>query len=63
MDPTLGKSQFSCVVKHRVTNFKPHFLRPLRSKLKNFSAHQKENFLRFLKLILLLFLVPFLREL
>ena len=51
------------LVKHRVTNFKPLFLSPLRSKLKNFSAHQKENFLRILKLTLHLFLVPFLREL
>ena len=63
MDPTLRNSQFGCVFKHRVTNFKPLFLSPLRSKLKNFSVHQKENFLRILKLTLLLFLVPFLREL
>ena len=65
MDPTLKlrKGQFGCVFKHWVTNFKPLFLSPLRSKLKNFSAHQKENFLRILKLTLLLFQVPFLREL
>ena len=35
----------------------------MRLKLENFSAHQKENFLRILKLTLLFFLVPFLREL
>ena len=65
MDPTLKlrKGQFGCVFKHWVTNFKPLFLSPLRSKLKNFSAHQKENFLRILKLTLLLFLVSYLREL
>ena len=65
MDPILDlrKSQYGWNFKRRVTNFKPLFLSPLRSKLKNFSAHQKENFLRFLKLILLLFLVSFLREL
>ena len=34
-----------------------------KSKWKNFSAHQKENFLSFSKLTLLLFLVPFLWEL
>ena len=57
----MKKGQFGCVFKHRVTNFKPLFLSPLRLKLKNFSAHQKENFLRILKLTLLLFLVPFWR--
>ena len=44
-------------------NFKPHFLSSTWSKLKNVSAHQKEDFLRFSKLTLLLFLVSFLVEL
>ena len=47
----------------RVTNFKPHLLSPQKSKLKNFSAHQQEDFLRISKLTLLLFLVPILKEL
>ena len=47
----------------RVTNFKPHLLSPQKSKLKNFSAHQQEEFLRISKLTLLLFLVPILKEL
>ena len=43
--------------------FKPIFLRFQKSKFENFSAHQKENFLNFSKLTLLLVLVPFLLEL
>ena len=39
------------------------FLSPQWSKLKNFSAYQDENFLRYQKLNLISFLKPFLREL
>ena len=49
--------------KSRVAIFKPHFLRLLWSKCKNFSAHQKENCLRISKLTLLLIVAPFLQEL
>ena len=45
-----------------VKNFKPYFLSPTWSKLNNFSAHQKEDILRFSKLTLLLLLVSFLEE-
>ena len=48
---------------HGVPNLKPQFLSPTLSKPKNFSAHQKENFLRFSKLTLHLFLLSFLVEL
>ena len=54
---------FGYAFRHRVTNFKPHFLSPQKSKFKNFSAHQQEDFLRISKLTLLLFLLPFLKEL
>ena len=46
-----------------VTHFKPNFLRPPWSKMKNFSAHQKEEGLRISKNTLLLFPRPFLGEL
>ena len=42
--------------------FKPNFLSPPLSKMKNFSAHQKEEDLRITKITLLLFLVPYLGE-
>ena len=45
------------------TLFKPNFLSPPRSKMKNFSAHQTEDGLRISKIPLLLFLVQFLGEL
>ena len=57
--PIMSKENGDC----RVTNFKPHFLSPQKLKLKNFSAHQQEDFLRISKLTLLLFLVPILKEL
>ena len=34
------------VFRHRVTNFKPHILSPQKLKLKNSSAHQKEDLLK-----------------
>ena len=43
--------------------FKPNFLSPPWSKMKNFSVHQKEEDLRISKITLLLFLVPFLGKL
>ena len=43
--------------------FNPIFLSPTWSKLTSFCAHQKEHFLRFSKLTLHLFLLPFLVEL
>ena len=43
--------------------FKPNFLSPPWSKMKNFSSNQKEDELRISKIPLLLFLVPFLGEL
>ena len=46
-----------------IKNFEHQLLSPQKSKWKDFSAHQKENFLSFLKLTLLFFLVPFLWEL
>ena len=57
------KVWFGHAFRCRVTNFKPHFLSPQKLKLKNFSAHQQEDFLRISKLTLLLFLVPILKEL
>ena len=57
------KVWFGHAFRYRVTNFKPNFLSPQKSKLKNFSAHQQEDFLRISKLTLLLFLVPILKEL
>ena len=57
------KGWFGHAFRHRVTNFKPHFLSPQKSKLKNFSAHKQEEFLRISKLTLLLFIVPILKEL
>ena len=53
------KGSFGWDFRQGVTNFKPYFLSPTWSKLNNFSAHQKEDFLRFSKLTLLLFLVAF----
>ena len=58
----LGMRKFGYAFRHRVTNLKPHFLNPQKSKLKNFSAHQQEDFLRISKLTLLLFLVLILKE-
>ena len=51
------------IFRHQVRDFKPHFLGPQRSELKNFSAYQQENFLSYLKLTLSLFLEQLLREL
>ena len=51
------------VFRYGVTLFKPNFLIPPWSKMKNFSGHQKAEDLRISKLTLLLFLVPFLGEL
>ena len=48
---------------HGVPNFKPQFLSPTWSKPKNFSAHLKEDYLRFSKITILLFLVSFCGEL
>ena len=58
----LRKGWFGHAFRHRVTNFKPHFLSPQVSELKNFSAHQQEDFLTISKLTLLFFLVPILKE-
>ncbi len=55
----MRKGWFGHAFRHRVTNFKPHFLSPWLSELKNFSAHQQEDFLRISKLTLLLFLVQY----
>ena len=49
--------------RNQVKIFKCVFLSSYWSKLKNFCAHQIENFLRNPKLTLMLFLVPFLWEL
>ena len=57
------KGWFGHAFRQRVTNFKPNFLSPQVSELKNVSAHQQEDFLRISKLPLLLFLVPILKEL
>ena len=60
IDPRKGL--FGHVFRFGVTLFKPNFLSPPWSKMKNFSAHQKVEDLRISKLTLLLFLVPFLGE-
>ena len=47
--------------KKEVKNFKSIFFSSyIKVKIENFSAHQKENFMNFSKLTLLLFIVPFL---
>ena len=44
-------------------DLKPDSLSPQRSEMKNLSAYHQEDFLRNLKLTLMLILVPLLREL
>ena len=57
------KGYFGHVFRYGVTLFKPNFISPPWSKMRNFSAHQKAEELTISKLTLLLFLVPFLGEL
>ena len=59
----LRKGEFNHLLSYGVTHFKSNFLSPPRSKMKNFSAHQKEEDLRISAITLLLFLVPFFGEL
>ena len=48
---------------NQVRDLKPNFLSPQWSEMKNLGAYHQEDFLRNLKLILILILVPLLREL
>ena len=51
------------ILDRMATNFEPYFLSHDWLKLKNLSAHQKENSMRLSKLTLFLILVPYLWEL
>ena len=53
----------SNIYQNQVRDLKPHFLSPQWSEMKNLSAYHQEDFLRNLKLILILILAPLLREL
>ena len=51
------------LIKDQVKELEPDFLSPQCLEMKNLGAYHQEDFLRNLKLTLILFLVPILREL
>ena len=59
----IGELRTDDPIQDHVRDLKPNFLNPQWLEMKNLSAYHQEDFLRNLKLTLILFLVPLLREL